>query len=235
MAVTILEWITRFAPAGFFGFVAIFYTVRILLLQHSDKQKRTSMRSLSGGLCPAHILFRVLRVLILIASIGYAVDPELIEILGPLLVLTSPWVMILGDMMLFGAFAFVCSAHMTMGDSWRSGIPLQTAHFGEKAKPIVLPLVTHGLFAWSRNPTYIGVAAGQLGFFLAIPTFFSLACLLLGLWALSYRVKKEEEFLLQSHGEAYRTYCETTPRWIGLPRSLRAEQRKRREEEIRTL
>lgn len=223
---TALEWITRFAPAGFFAFVAVFYTIRILTLQNLDQKKRTSIRNPDGRLCPAHITFRVLRVLILLVSIGYAASPAMIQPLGLFPFIASPWIMIIGDMMLFGAFAFVCSAHMTMGDSWRSGIPVPSSKASEEGdKEAALPLVTHGLFAWSRNPTYIGVAMGQFGFFLALPCAFSLACLIIGAWALAYRVKQEEEYLMQTHGEAYRAYCDRTPRWISFPVFLGARRR----------
>jgi protein-S-isoprenylcysteine O-methyltransferase Ste14 len=82
-------------------------------------------------------------------------------------------------------------------------------------------LITTGLYAWSRNPIYIGMAATGAGFFLALPNAltFAMACLIVLL--LDVRVRREEEYLLASHGEAYEAYCRRTPRWIFGRRSPR--------------
>ncbi len=201
-----IETITRWAPAAFFTFVACFYTIRILLLQR-DGQARTSMRDPKEGVCAAHVAFRVLRVLVLAASIAFALYPPSAILFGRFDFMFIAPVMITGDILLFAAFAWVCAAHMSLGESWRSGITAGAAP----------PLVTHGLYRWSRNPTYLGVIAGQVGFFLALPSAFSLGCLIVGVLAISARVRKEERYLAKMHGEAYRRYSETAPRWAPFP------------------
>ena len=61
---------------------------------------------------------------------------------------------------------------------------------------------------------FCAVAVAQAGFFLALPSLFSLLCLAVGLWALSRQAKAEEEHLSQVFAEEYRQYTRDVPRWV---------------------
>ena len=74
--------------------------------------------------------------------------------------------------------------------------------------------MTTGLFRISRNPMFIGVAMGQLGFFLALPSLFSLLCLPIGLIALQRQVRAEEKHLAATLPQFYPSYVALVPRWI---------------------
>ena len=204
---SIADGVTRWFPAAFFTFVACFYTVRILWLHRAKSERRVDMHNADGSVCAAHIAFRVLRAAIWAAALTRAVYPPFDRILIPVPFLAEPAVMLAGNALLILAFAWILYVHAAMGESWRSGITHRTPS----------PLVTTGVFAWSRNPTFLGVLAGQAGFFLAVPSLFSALCLGIGIWAIGVRVRKEETFLATLHGEGYRRYSAATPRWVPLP------------------
>ena len=66
----------------------------------------------------------------------------------------------------------------------------------------------------SRNPMFIGIILGQLGFFLALPSAFTLLCLIAGASALVVQSKNEETALAQLFGEQYHRYQAQVPRWL---------------------
>jgi len=77
-------------------------------------------------------------------------------------------------------------------------------------------LVTDGVFAWSRNPMYLGlllalaglaVMFGTIGPWL-VPPLFVVAVTIL-------QIKPEERVLGTLFGQAYVDYCRGTGRWIG--------------------
>ena len=90
-----------------------------------------------------------------------------------------------------------------MGAGWRSGI--------EPAGPA--RLWTQGPFRLVRHPMFSFVLLGQLGLFLAVPSIFTLLCLLVGAVTLLRQAGLEEEALAQRHGETWRRWAEATPKW----------------------
>lgn len=84
------------------------------------------------------------------------------------------------------------------------------------------PLIGSGVYRYSRNPQYTGFIAGVAG--LALARRSGLACLLAAGMAATYRwwVAVEEQHLARVFGDAYRTYRDRTPRWLGLPETRKA-------------
>jgi protein-S-isoprenylcysteine O-methyltransferase Ste14 len=82
----------------------------------------------------------------------------------------------------------------------------------------VKSLVTHGAFAWSRNPLYNGNALIWLGFAVAtgVPWFPPLAVVLFAI-EYHYIVAYEEGVLESIFGAEYLAYKRRTPRWIPRP------------------
>jgi protein-S-isoprenylcysteine O-methyltransferase Ste14 len=80
-------------------------------------------------------------------------------------------------------------------------------------------LVTHGPFAWSRNPMYVAGFTVWLGWAL----FYGSASILilaivLWTWTNFFKVPGEERALETRFGEIYRAYKNRVPRWLGLHR-----------------
>ncbi len=75
-------------------------------------------------------------------------------------------------------------------------------------------LVTSGPFAWTRNPIILSHALAALGEALVVASPAAVAiALLLGI-PVQFVVRHEERALEARHGEAYRRYRDTVPRWI---------------------
>jgi protein-S-isoprenylcysteine O-methyltransferase Ste14 len=90
-----------------------------------------------------------------------------------------------------------------LGSSWRLGIDRE--HAGA--------LVTRGVFARSRNPVYLGLILIAAGVFLALGRLV-LLLLAIGFWIYIRRVVgREERFLREHYGDAYRHYERRVGRW----------------------
>jgi protein-S-isoprenylcysteine O-methyltransferase Ste14 len=93
---------------------------------------------------------------------------------------------------------------------------------GTNVNPLrpTLVLATGGIYAWTRNPMYVGGAPLMIGLaivfaldwlpLLMVPAFFVLH---FGI------VRREEQYLEQKFGDAFRRYKARVPRYVGVPRS----------------
>ncbi|WP_041590300.1 methyltransferase family protein [Teredinibacter turnerae] len=190
--------------ACFFTFVAAFYTLRILI-----QKKRTGREYVFAGtrFCANwwnHMVFRFFRVVIWLACVFRLIFPGLDSYLGLFPSLNQSAALLLGDIMLTVGFAWVLVVHFRMGHHWASGVKPG----GPEA------LITDGFYAFSRNPMYLGVALAQVGFFLALPSVFSLLCLAVGLTALYSQVRVEESHLAALFSSRYDTYRAQVRRWV---------------------
>lgn len=91
-----------------------------------------------------------------------------------------------------------------LGDSWRGGI--------DRERPG--PLVTRGIYKWTRNPCYVSfdlLAAGT--FLMQGRLIFLLLALGLGV-LLHVQIRREERFLAEFYGDAYREYCTRVARYL---------------------
>lgn len=76
-------------------------------------------------------------------------------------------------------------------------------------------LVTTGLFAWSRNPMYLGFAICALGGAVALGAVSALIaailfCITLDRWY----VRFEETMMLKTFGAEFDAYCDRVRRWL---------------------
>jgi protein-S-isoprenylcysteine O-methyltransferase Ste14 len=121
-------------------------------------------------------------------------------------VLAHPAIAWLGLVTMIMGSGLIIAAQIGMGSSWRIGLDRERTG-----------LVTTGLFAWSRNPTFLGMLAVVLGAFLVVPTV-ATGIVLVAAWiAFSVQIRMAEEYLHRMHGPAYLRYRAAVPRWIGLP------------------
>jgi protein-S-isoprenylcysteine O-methyltransferase Ste14 len=77
--------------------------------------------------------------------------------------------------------------------------------------------VNEGLYTLSRNPTFLGQTALLVGAALALPTIPGFIAALLFFGSAQLQIRSEEKALLQTHGEAFKSFCAQTPRWIRSP------------------
>ncbi len=198
---------TRWFLALFFASVAAFYVVRITLAKRRTGASPVFSGKPGSSHFATHLSFRVFRAAILGVCIARLLWPPLDKYLITLDILWRPAIFILGDCLLLGGFASVVVIHFLMGNDWRSGTRANDRTH----------LITTGPFAFSRNPMMLGVMTAQLGLFLALPSVFTLLCLVVGIWAVNAQVRVEEQLLRKRFGAAYTAYTEQTPRWLRVP------------------
>jgi len=149
-------------------------------------------------------IFNVFRALILgvcMVRIFVEIDGWL-GVFGPLYY----WpVLLAGMLLLIASFTAVNYLQAYMHEDWRSGIDPRKDH-GK--------LLTSGPFSRSRNPVFLAVMTGQLGFFLALPSVFSLVCLVAGVLVITRQAREEEKALADKFGEDYERYRVRVPRWF---------------------
>ncbi|MHA7811173.1 MAG: methyltransferase family protein [Marinobacter adhaerens] len=149
-------------------------------------------------------IFNVFRTLILgicVVRIFADIDGWL-GVFGPLYY----WpVLLAGMLLLIASFTIVNYLQAYMHEDWRSGIDSRE----DQRK-----LLTDGPFGRSRNPLFLAVMAGQLGFFLALPSMFSLVCLVAGVLVITRQAREEEKALADKFGEDYERYRVRVPRWF---------------------
>lgn len=148
--------------------------------------------------------FKVFQWVIWGVCVARVFDPGIDRWLWVLDSLTNPFMNIAGLTLLLTGTVGVVWAHFALGASWSSGV-------NAKAQ---LSLVETGIYYYSRNPIFMSVMLCQLGFFLLLPSIFSLICLLLGCFFIIRQVTVEERFLTQRFGAAYQHYQSATPRWL---------------------
>jgi len=147
--------------------------------------------------------FRVVLCLTALYAATQAVVPQADRLLGVIDWLRMPLVQGFGWTLLVASLVLVAVAQAQMGASWRIGIDRdnQTA------------LVSGGVFAWSRNPIFLGMRLSLLGLFLVRPNGLTLMLLAAGDLLMQLQVRQEEAYLSTLHGAAYTDYCARTRRW----------------------
>jgi protein-S-isoprenylcysteine O-methyltransferase Ste14 len=77
-----------------------------------------------------------------------------------------------------------------------------------------LKLATSGIYAWLRNPMYVGLGLLTAGFGIALASDWTLVLLLPAAILLHrYVVLREESYLEEKFGDAYRQYKKRVPRY----------------------
>jgi protein-S-isoprenylcysteine O-methyltransferase Ste14 len=142
---------------------------------------------------------------VFLMTFAYAAQPRLLDYLGPIRVLDVTAVRLVGVIVLVGSLVLVRRSQVDLRDSWRLGLDLAAAP---------TDLITSGLYARSRNPVYVGMLATCLGLFLVLPNAVTLAIVAVAFVLLQVRIRVEEQYLLNTHGEGYAEYCRRIPRWL---------------------
>ena len=105
---------------------------------------------------------------------------------------------------MLGDLIFLASV-LCMKDSWRAGIP-------DKDKT---ELVTTGIYAFSRNPAFLGFDLMYIGVLLLYGNLLTLGFSLFAMMMLHLQILQEERFLASTFGEPYREYCRRVFRYLG--------------------
>lgn len=126
------------------------------------------------------------------------------EYVMPVWYIESQALQVLGLVLLHISLAWIIYAQFEMGKSWRIGIDTENE----------TKLVTNGIFSISRNPIFLGMISSILAIFLIIPNIITFSVLLLSYFIIQIQVRMEEEFLINQHGEVYKSYKQKVRRWL---------------------
>jgi protein-S-isoprenylcysteine O-methyltransferase Ste14 len=193
-----------FLPLYLVTFIATAFVWRSLVVG-----KRTGINPyMLGNKDSAHgyagFLFRLVFLACICIITLYVLWTDGYQYLTPIYWLQSQIVAYLGIGLLIVSLIWILIAQVQMGESWRIGIDSDRT----------TELVHKGFYNWSRNPIFLGMRFTLLGFFLTLPSAAALAILTLGNALVQIQVRLEEEYLLRTHGETYRAYCQQTRRWL---------------------
>jgi protein-S-isoprenylcysteine O-methyltransferase Ste14 len=116
----------------------------------------------------------------------------------------SAAIKITGAVVVTTGFIILIWAFVSFGDSWRVGFDTKTPG----------RLVTAGVFAFSRNPTYLFLNLWFWGIFLLNGTLIFLIFAVVATLHLHYQILREEKFLIGLYGQAYQDYWARTGRYF---------------------
>ena len=105
---------------------------------------------------------------------------------------------------MLGDMIFLLSV-LCMKDSWRAGIPDT-----DKTQ-----LVTTGIYAFSRNPAFLGFDFMYIGVLLMYCNVLTFAFSMFAIVMLHLQILQEERYLANTFGAPYREYCRHVPRYLG--------------------
>jgi protein-S-isoprenylcysteine O-methyltransferase Ste14 len=118
--------------------------------------------------------------------------------------LDTTWLHATGIAVTVAGIALTTAAQHSMGESWRIGVDPQEH----------TELVTNGAFRYARNPIFTAMLVTATGLTMTIPNIISIIGLLALLAALETQVRLvEEPYLLNTHGDTYRTYARQVGRF----------------------
>lgn len=188
--------------------IFLLYGGIVLILPTYRVWKQTGVNPLTfGNTDSAHDyagrVFKVLMGLLLGTILVYCFT-DWYGWLTPIRWLERPMFGITGIALVTLSLLWIMLAQHHMRQSWRIGI--------DDAHPA--PLVTTGIFAYSRNPVFLGMLVGIGGLFLVLPNAVTLGLLGVGYVIMQLQVRLEEEFLERQYGDAYRAYKTRTRRWF---------------------
>jgi protein-S-isoprenylcysteine O-methyltransferase Ste14 len=110
----------------------------------------------------------------------------------------------IGVALCFAGLTLLSWSLVSFGQSFRVGIDMERPD----------KLITTGIFAFSRNPIYVGFALILLGQFLIFSSWLLLAYLVAGYWLFHRQVLREEEFLSRQYGRDFEEYCKRVRRYV---------------------
>ena len=143
-------------------------------------------------------------ILISVIGLNYIFLPNNYLWLIPISYLTTEIFRNIGLALGFFGLLFGFIAQLQMGDSWRLGENHQ-----EKTN-----LIYQGFYQYSRNPIYLFLLLAHFGYFLMLPNALSLCFLALSYVSFEIKIRLEEVYMEEKHGEEYLVFKRNVRRWI---------------------
>ncbi|MBI5822093.1 MAG: isoprenylcysteine carboxylmethyltransferase family protein, partial [Verrucomicrobia bacterium] len=165
----------------------------------ADRQ-RTGWQMLADAVLLACLLAFGYEIIAYAWQLHFHIGPSVLE----RSVVDGPASQALGALIVTGAVILYGISLRDLGVSWRLGL--------DRSAPG--PLITGGVYRWTRHPIYIAFDLLFLGTFLLIGRLSFLVLALVGVLLLHAIMDREERFLTQLYGDAYRDYCRRVGRYF---------------------
>jgi protein-S-isoprenylcysteine O-methyltransferase Ste14 len=149
-------------------------------------------------------VFAIVTVSLLVYFCAIAAWPAVETASGQLFPVTGTPLRPSGVVIMAAALLWTCYAQISMGASWRIGIPQDKAP----------PLRTAGPFSVSRNPIFLGMLLFMIGAAVWSPNAVTLVLLACAYISLEIQIRCEEAFLMRQHGDSYVAYRSRVGRWL---------------------
>lgn len=148
--------------------------------------------------------FKIIHVLLIIYTCLFGVFPMIHPWLSPISLININNIKYVGLTFLIIGLIWTIIAQKNMKNAWRMGIDTHSE----------TNLITNGLFAYTRNPVFVGLLLSFGGLFLVTPNTFTLIIFLIEFILIQIQIRLEETHLEKLHGEIYLNYKATTKRLI---------------------
>lgn len=178
--------------AAFYG---IYFTKLLVQRRHGIRTHQIGRRKEPG----LHTVETLLSIATLVI-----VPVQLLAIVQGWSCLPAPARLVGACVGLLGDGIFLVSV-LCMRDSWRAGIPDEDQ----------TELVTDGIYAFSRNPAFLGFDLMYLGVLLLFCGPLTAAFTAFAVVTLHLQILQEERYLTDAFGEAYRRYRRRVRRYLG--------------------
>ncbi len=150
---------------------------------------------------------------------GVIAPPPLIALAAVLIGLTLDWLLpayVLTELLSLPARIVTGGALIAAGAALALAGERSFVHAGTEVKPWKpsTALVTGGIYAYVRNPMYVGLALLVAGIGIALAADWTLVMLVLQIVVIHFGViRREERYLEAKFGDAYRHYKARVPRY----------------------
>ena len=195
-----LKW---WVIAGYYGFILI------VSVSFNIYLKRKAGEGIFGGhieipknLLWIFILGMIRSAIMLFYPIIFLIYPDIIDITFPVSFFRSIPFEITGTILILAGCIIMASSLFQLGLSTRFILPRQKTE-----------LITKGVYAFCRNPIYVGVYLSFIGIFFLLPSLIYLIGFSLFLINQHFRIMQEEKFLIESFGSEYENYCQRVGRY----------------------
>ncbi len=200
-------------PALLIGLLTGAYWARVVKLVIKTKR----LTGKAGNFWPAERLGQVLRIIWYPTVLTWIIWPLMKAWTAPTHPLTGPLytnlvIQYAGVAVAIAAYWFTLICWRRMGKSWRMGIDPS-----EKTQ-----LIISGPYAYVRHPIYTLQAIMMVAGFVAVPSILMAMVAVLLIALLYWEARREENYLLKTHGHVYGRYLSAVGRFI--PKSLSPTQ-----------
>ena len=198
-----MHWTQIILVLAFTIYIGAFAAIMVAVRRGAGMNPRGHV----GGHYPAAAFNGVASLLLLLTIAAYSRDARIVDWFGRIALLDCTIARGLGVAALALAGVCIVWGAASLGHSFRVALPE-----GRQ------PLVTHGIYRFTRNPLALSVDLLALGVLLLVPSWLALISFIMNVIGYEWKIRIEEAYLRDAHGAAYTAYCARTGRY--LPRLL---------------